>query len=303
MNRYCFFVCLSAMVAFGAQPFRTSAEAAASADADTNSIPLCVMSFNLRYASSQSPNSWPERRPVMRGCIRSVAPDLIGTQEGLYPQLKDIATALPEYNWIGVGRDGGSHGEFMAIFYRRDRFEPMEFDHFWLSDTPEVIGSASWGNTNRRMVTWVRFNDRQTGREFYFWNTHLDQAVEAARQKGAALIRQRIEALKTNLPTVLTGDFNSLDGNSAAWNILVKEGGLLDTWPLAREHVNERLNSFHGYREPQERSERIDWILVQGGVTVDKAEVENYSEHGQFPSDHFPVVAWLRLSATPTKHE
>lgn len=131
-------------------------------------VSLCVMTFNLRHASPKPPNSWPERRPVMRNCIRTIAPDLIGTQEGLYSQLKDLSADLPEYEWIGLGREGGSRGEFMAVFYRRDRFERMAFDHFWLSDTPDVVGSSTWGNSNRRMVTWVRFRERSTGREFYF---------------------------------------------------------------------------------------------------------------------------------------
>lgn len=265
---------------------------------ETNSasgIPLCVMTFNLRYASATPPNSWPERRPVMRECIRRVAPDLIGTQEGLYPQLTDIASDLPDYAWIGQGREGGSHGEFMAVFYRRDRFEPLEYDHFWLSDTPDVVGSSTWGNVNRRMVTWVRFRDRRTRREFYFWNTHLDHAVELAREKGAALIRRRLEALDTGLPLVLTGDFNCADGDSRAWDILVKEGPLTDTWTLAREHVNEHLNSFNGFDAPRRDGVRIDWILVRGTVNVDKAEVFDCSHSGQLPSDHFPVVTWLTL--------
>jgi endonuclease/exonuclease/phosphatase family metal-dependent hydrolase len=277
--------------------------AAATTNAAAPGIPLCVMTFNLRYASATPPNSWPERRPVMGDCIRSIAPDLIGTQEGLYPQLTDLATDLPDYAWIGQGREGGSHGEFMAVFYRRDRFEPVEYDHFWLSDTPEMVGSSTWGNTCRRMVTWVRFRDRRSGREFYFWNTHLDNDVELARQKSAELIRQRIGALKTDLPVVLTGDFNCNGGDSRAWDLLVKEGGLTDTWPLARQRVHEHMNSFHDYQPPGEKGERIDWILVHGAVTVDKEEVCNFSEHGQFPSDHFPVIAWLVLGTDQPGHD
>lgn len=277
--------------------------AADAAGSVSNGIPLCVMTFNLRYASATPPNAWPERRPVMRDCIRQVAPDLIGTQEGLYHQLKDIAADLPDYAWIGLGRDGGSHGEFMAVFYRRSRFEPLEYDHFWLSDTPEVMASSSWGNVCRRMVTWVRFRDRQTGRQFYFWNTHLDNAVALARVKSAGLIRKRMQTINTNLPVLLTGDFNCADGSSRPWDVLVKDGDLTDTWPLARTHVNERLNSFHGYQKPKEAGVRIDWILARGGVRVDKAEVCNYSENGQCPSDHFPVVAWLALGLNQTPHE
>ena len=258
-------------------------------------LKLCVATFNLRYASTERPNSWTQRRPVMRDCLRQLAPDLIGTQEGLHAQLKDIAADLPGYDWIGTGRDGGNKGEFMAIFYRRDRFEALATNHFWLSDTPEVIASSTWGNTCKRMVTWVRFRERSSGREFYFWNTHLDHEVEGARQKSAALIRQRVEALKTDLPVVLTGDFNCAGGHSRAYEILVKESGFADTWSMARSRTNEALNSFHGFQTPKTNSVRIDWVLVRGTATVEKSEVVTFSEKGQTPSDHFPVATWLTL--------
>jgi endonuclease/exonuclease/phosphatase family metal-dependent hydrolase len=263
----------------------------------TDTVPLCVMTFNLRYASPKPPNSWPERRPVMRDCIRQVAPDLIGTQEGLYGQLKDIASDLPDYEWIGLGRDGGSRGEFMAVFYRRERFEPLAFDHFWLSDTPERIGSSTWGNSNRRMVTWVHFRERQTGREFFFWNTHLDHEVELARQNAAALIMERTRQLKTDLPVLLVGDFNAAAGSSKAYEILVNKDGFADTWLLARTCVNEKYNTFHGFNTPVAGAVRIDWILARGAVTVDKTEIITCSAKGQSPSDHFPVAAWLHLPA------
>lgn len=258
-------------------------------------VALTVMTFNLRYASDTPPNAWPQRRPVMKACLESVQPDLIGTQEGVYPQLKDLASDLPAYDWIGTGRDGGSRGEFMAVFYRRARFEPLEFDHFWLSDTPHVIASATWGNTNRRMVTWVRFRDRQTGGEFFFWNTHLDHAVQLAREKGAALIRERVNALKTTLPVLLVGDFNAVAGANPAYDLLVKEGGFRDTWGLARERRNADFNTFNAFNTPKREGRRIDWILVRGAAEVDWSEIVTFEQDGQFPSDHFPVVARLRL--------
>jgi len=264
--------------------------------AQTNGLPLCVMSFNLRFASQQQPHAWPDRRPVMRDCIRSVAPDIIGTQEGVYPQLKDLANDLPDYAWIGTGRDGGSQGEFMAVFYRRERFEPMAYDHFWLSDTPAVIASSTWSNTCRRMVTWVRFRERQTGREFYFWDTHLDHQIETARQNGAALIVERVKALKTSLPVLLVGDFNAIATQSKAYEIATKDDFFADTWFLAKERIHESLNSFHGYESPKTNSQRIDWILVRGPATVQKSEVITFEQGGQTPSDHFPVATWLTLT-------
>ena len=142
---------------------------------------LDVMTFNLRYASARPPHSWAERRPVMRLLLRGESPHLIGTQEGLYQQLRDIEHDLsPEYDWIGTGREGGSHGEFMAIFYDTSRLAPLEYDNFWLSETPDKIGSRDeFGEEEERadsprMVTWARFEDQSTHAAFYALNTHLD---------------------------------------------------------------------------------------------------------------------------------
>ncbi len=259
------------------------------------SAELRVMTFNLRYASNSKPNSWPERRPVMKACVRQCNPDLVGTQEGLYGQLKDLASDLPDYTWIGLGRDGGSKGEFMAIFYKRERFEPLEYQHFWLSDTPETIASSHWGNTNRRMVTWVKFLDRHSGLTFYFWNTHLDHAVQLAREKGADLIKTRVEDLKTDLPIVLVGDFNAVAKANPAYDILVDKAGFTDTWYAAQERKNADLNSFHNFRGPSQGGQRIDWILVKGKAQTTSAEIVTYAEGSQYPSDHFPVLVQLKL--------
>jgi hypothetical protein len=91
---------------------------------------LLIATYNLRYAGDAPPNAWPQRRPPLQALLDHYRPDLNGTQEGLYSQIKGIAADQPAYDWIGLGRDGGSRGEFMAIFGRRGRFEPLEYDHF-----------------------------------------------------------------------------------------------------------------------------------------------------------------------------
>jgi endonuclease/exonuclease/phosphatase family metal-dependent hydrolase len=282
------FLCLILGLAFSATPMH----AAQTDAADPNA--LCVMTYNLRFASDRPPNAWPDRRPIMRDSIRDVAPDLIGTQEGVYHQLKDMAQDLPEYDWIGLGRDGGSRGEFMAIYYLRDRFEPLEYDHFWLSDTPEIIASTTWGHSNRRMVTWVKFHDRQADREFYFWNTHFDHQVQPAREKSAHLILERINALNTSLPVILLGDFNATAGRNPVYDILVNDDAFVDTWNTAKERRGEVVKTFHGFRGPTPGDDRIDWILTRGPVACDATEIPTFHRDGQYPSDHFPVVAWLR---------
>lgn len=262
--------------------------------------PLCVMTYNLRYASDTPPNAWPQRRPLVRELIESVKPDVIGTQEGLHSQLQDLATDLPDYRWVGSGRDDGKiRGEFTAVLYRPARLEPLTTNHFWLSDTPEIPGSATWGNKNRRMVTRLKFRDRSTGSEFFLFNTHFDHEVERAREESARLIRRRIAALETKLPVFLIGDFNAAAGRAKAFDLLTEGGFLTDTWQEAKERGNEGVNSFNNFKPMVCQGERIDWILARGHGPVHRAEIVTYSRNGQFPSDHFPVVAWLQLPATP----
>ncbi|MFF1717486.1 endonuclease/exonuclease/phosphatase family protein [Streptomyces sp. NPDC058268] len=255
---------------------------------------LEVMSFNLRYAGTTPPNTWADRRPVTRELLRRARPHVIGTQEGLYQQVQDIAEDLgPHYDWIGTGRAGGSRDEFMTVFYDTRRLAPIEYDHFWLSDTPDVIGSNTWGGGSIRMVTWVRFHDLRTDGELYVLNTHLDNASQYARTRAASLISERIAALDRSVPLLVTGDFNVAAHKNAVYDTMLG-AGLVDTWDAADER-SKAYATFHGYKPLVPNGDRIDWILATPGVRVHSAAINTFSQGGQFPSDHLPVQASLTL--------
>jgi len=259
---------------------------------------LAVMSFNLRYASAAEPNSWAARRPVLAQLLLNELPAVLGTQEGLHGQLEDISHDLPDhYDRIGLGRAGGSHDEFMAIFFDRLRLVPLEFDHHWLSATPNVVGSRSWGNNVIRMVTWIRFADRATGRQFVVVNTHFDHESESSRLRSAEFVRDRLNAL--TLPIVLTGDFNAAAAASPTYSILTGGAALTDSW-LAGTRTTPAYGTFHGYRPLVPDGPRIDWILTRG-VQVVAAAINTHHQGGQFPSDHLPVQALIRLVPTPAE--
>ena len=95
----------------------------------------------------------------------------------------------------------------MGVFYRKDRLKVVESGDFWLSDTPDVAGSITWGHPHPRMVTWALFEQRSDGRRFYLFNTHLPYRDEdqPARMRGVALLRARIAALPAGVPVVVTG--------------------------------------------------------------------------------------------------
>lgn len=253
---------------------------------------LAVASINVRFDNRSDPHKWEDRLPalveILEGC------DLIGTQEGLYHQVKDLSRALGK-PWIGLGREGGSRGEFMAIFYDDERFEPLAYDHFWLSDTPRLIGSSSWGNEVRRMVTWVRFAERAGGREFVLLNTHFDHQVAEARAQSALQVRARIDRFPADLPVIVTGDFNAAAEASAPWRTLVEEGPLEDAW-LTAEVREGPVCTFCGWGAPRPEGPRIDWILTRGVGRVERVEAcVSRPIEGVVPSDHLPILARLHL--------
>ncbi|WP_408011529.1 endonuclease/exonuclease/phosphatase family protein [Pseudalkalibacillus sp. A8] len=275
-----------------------SPTAFASKDENASNLDLKVMTFNLRYLNDYdpSPHTWAERRPTVKKLINMESPDIFGTQEAVYQQVEDVDKDLPKYDWIGLGREGGSKGEFMAIFFNKERFTPLEYDHYWLSDTPEAVGSTSWGNTIPRMVTWVKFLDEKTKESFYFVNTHFDHQSEEARQKSAELISRKVEEFDPSLPVLLTGDFNA-SPKSVPHEKLTATGPFIDLWESAEDRVNENLGTFNGFDDPTGggSDRRIDWILSKGNVTAEKIEILDYKKNGQFPSDHYPVIADVSL--------
>jgi endonuclease/exonuclease/phosphatase family metal-dependent hydrolase len=257
---------------------------------------LQVMTFNVRFAADTGAHSWPQRRPVLADLLRLEQPTVLGTQEGLYEQLRDIDADLPDrYDWIGVGRKGGSRDEFTAIFFDTRRVEPVEFDHFWLSDTPNVVGSNTWGSDSIRMATWVRFADRRTGAEFVVLNTHLDDQSAYSRRRGAALILDRVRAFPPELPVIVTGDFNVPAQRSTPYDVLVTDGGLGDAWLAAANRRTPTYTTWHGYRPLEPDGPRIDWMLTRGEVEVESVGINTFAEDGQFPSDHLPVQALVRM--------
>lgn len=256
---------------------------------------LHVMSYNLKYASQEPPHAWPQRRPLMAALLRREQPTVIGTQEGLYDQIKDIARDLPDrYEWIGQGRDGGSHGEFSAVFYDRDRLEPLAYDSYWLSRKPRLVGSRSWAPTVR-IVTWVRFADHRTGGVLMFLNTHFDHQSRAARIRSAKLVRSQVGKLAARLPVVLMGDFNAAGTRATRSYRILVDGGLVDAWHAADERLTPAYATYGGYRPPVVGGDRIDWILTTDRFAVHAAAINPFAVDGVYPSDHLPIQAVIRL--------
>tara|TARA_B100000929_G_C15404517_1_gene385774 strand:+ start:65 stop:898 length:834 start_codon:yes stop_codon:yes gene_type:complete len=259
----------------------------ASAAAET----LTVMTYNVRYPSpDDGADRWENRRDLLGDTIRKSAPDLIGTQELFQSQGDYITAKLPRYSWFGIDRRGGHDDEHMGIFYRSDRLKLIEQGNFWLSDTPEVVGSISWGHPLPRMVNWGLFETR-SGRRFRLYNTHFPYRGEdeAARTKAARLIAERISA-DDGIPAILTGDFNTGD-DSEAHRTLTET--LSDSWTTAKRRSGP-TPGYHGFNGG-EPDRRIDWILSRGFDAISARSIDA-ALGGHYPSDHYPLVTKLRFA-------
>ncbi len=254
-----------------------------------------VMTFNIRYGTADDGDDrWANREELVYGVIRDRDADIVGLQEALDFQIDAITDKVPGYGVIGVGRDdGATRGEFAAILFKLDRFFVDRSGTFWLSDTPDVVGSTSWGNEITRICTWARLIDRASGEAIMVYNTHFDHRSQQSRLASATLIGQRIKTERDER-VVLMGDFNAGENNQAMLYLTAHRGGprLVDTFRAAHPDATG-VGTFNGFRGDSD-GDKIDHVFVNDGFRTLDAGIDRTSEDGRFPSDHFPV--WARIT-------
>ncbi len=257
---------------------------------------LTAMSYNIRYDNpADGRDSWDQRKEFLIAQIAYHAPDVVGTQEGLLHQLRDMEVALEGYAFFGKGRDqGDEQGEHTAVFYNTGQLELLEEETFWLSETPEVP-SKGWDAALNRVCTYGRFRHRPSGREFYLFNTHFDHVGKAARRESVSLILRQIARVNAaGLPVVLMGDLN-LEPDSAPIRQLADS--MDDAFDQSGQAAYGPPGTFNGFDCTQPVTRRIDYIFTgPGDFTVRSHAILSEFTGLGFPSDHFPVLARLEFS-------
>ena len=248
------------------------------------STDLKLISFNIRYNSWNNidgDNGWPYRKDAVVKMIREERPAAIGLQEALIDQLQYLDSCLPEYRRIGVGRDDGKEaGEFMAIYYDTARLKLTATFTQWLSETP-YEPSLGWDAACRRTVTFARFDDRQSGKEFVYLNTHLDHVGQIARAESAKQIAGSAPMDKS-YPVVLGGDMNSTIEDTI-FNSFYAVG-----LQAAREMTDSTSNAITYNAYGNEDGKVIDHFFVKGCKVVSFRTLDG--DYGvPYISDHYPI--------------
>ena len=221
-------------------------------------IQLDAMTFNIRTSNiPDGDNAWPYRKELVAETIRRFAPHVVGMQEAISEQIEYLASALPEYRWLGIDRrlNGGQGlSEATPIFYRHDELAPIESGNFWLTATPDVPPPVRASGAQRRrrrgggrIVTWARFHHLATGRAVYVFNTHLSLRRGQRQIDSVNLILERVGALPAGSAVIVLGDFNNVAEESDLWRTATSHG-LDDAWVVADEAAGsgvdlERLRS------------------------------------------------------------
>lgn len=255
-------------------------------DVLTDADSVRIMSFNIRCGE------FGKRKNIVPQLITEYAPDSLGIQECTYEWYRQLQKKLPDYEFIGVGRDSGDLseecGEISAVLFRKDKYKLVDSGTFWVSETPEEV-SFGWDAACRRVCTWVILEEIATGEQYAHVNTHLDHEGSEARVNGSKMVADH--ALTFDMPTVLTGDFNFKKDTDLYKGIT--DTGLRDTQDLAPDTMNGK--TYHGYKGGEDGLP-IDFIFVNDRITsVSTYKILREKYSNKYTSDHYPIYADMKF--------
>ena len=287
---------------------------------------LKVMSFNVQTENGTQVD-FALRAEMFRDLLDELQPDSIGMQEVTVKWIEwmDSFSFNDSYAGVGEGRTPG--GEASSIYYRKDKFELVDSGTFWLSDTPDKVGSAVANANYPRICTWVHLRDKETGLEYVHLNTHLDHngdnKAAAGREVRLAQVKVILEFIETlgDLPMVMTGDFNQAHINSKnepypmykyitgqdsyeAADGTVVSGSFSDARLEAAETVSTdtwaTMTAYHqeGNSKYDPAHKPIDYVFYTADhfdATVYKSI--HYHRDGIYMSDHLPQYCELHVKS------
>ncbi len=243
-----------------------------------------LMSFNIRVGEQTT-----ARRAAVVQNIREVDPDVFGVQEADPAWISYLTENLPEYTLVGEGREGGTKGEYAAIFYRTEQYELIQGGTKWLSLTPGTPSILEGGSQYKRVLTYAKLQDKETGGVFAHINAHLDYSSDEIARQQINIVTEYAN-LFHEYPTFITGDFNQTPDSQTYAEISGSE--YIDSAEIADDcHL---VATFSGYETNVDLHTRLDYCFVSdGNVSIAKYDTWNKTAanggHKSFISDHYAI--------------
>jgi len=257
-----------------------------------------ILSQNLRFRDDPDGNSIAERSERFLKLVTQYKPDIIGTQETTKTWMDYLESTLgKEYAMIGCSRNGRNtvEGEWNTVLYRKDRFELLKGDTFWLSETPDVEATKLDYKGCLRICTWTLLKDKVTGKEFMFNNTHLQNSAPQAAVREAQM-KILVKHLSDDLgymkqyPSFMTGDFNA-ESHEPAYAIITS---VLNDAKVSCEKDLSAVNyTFHNYGKAQLT---IDYCFH----SPERTSVKEYKilddKYDGYVSDHYGILVTAEIN-------
>ena len=277
---------------------------------------ITLMSSNVRFASARSKSDnpdtgdrdWTNRKSAYYTMLNTLQPDIVGLQEAEQEQVVDIMNNCSGYSYVGYGRESGKditssfsnfeqflgkdHGESTTILYKTDKFTKHSGGWFCHSETPNKADTYFPGTTDKqpRISTWVILTHKDTGRKFFYLNTHT--TTYDVREQEILLIKEQVDKLNTEkLPVILSGDWNLVEDDS--WMLPIT-----DNYLSARKTAPITDNSYtYHWWETLSASEKkqIDHIYYKG-LECFEFHTVNQKWNNLYISDHYPIYARFGLA-------
>jgi endonuclease/exonuclease/phosphatase family metal-dependent hydrolase len=196
-----------------------------SAKGDTDFV---LSSFNVLGSSHTAPGgdkaSWAsgvERIRMVANVLKEKKMDVVGFQELHDDQANEFKKVAGDDYGLYPGSIKKAFGSDNSIAWRKDTWDLVDAK---LLDMPSHKG-------RNQPSPLVRLRNKETGQEVYFLNIHnapgyhIGGAQQANRDRATAIQTQLINDLKakTNLPVIVTGDFND---KQKAFDVMTKQAGL-----------------------------------------------------------------------------
>ena len=262
---------------------------------------LRIATYNVHYidlgrqTGAWSVGDWERRRIPFDLAFKAIGADLVAFQEmesfrrgsdgGVNLTLDWLLAQNPGHAAAAVG-DWRRFPSTQPILYRTGRLRLEDEGWFFFSETPEVIYSRSFDGSYPAFASWARFRDRRDGKTLRVVNVHFDYASRLNRRLSARLVAERVAPwIAKGERVVLAGDLNVRRG-APVLDTLAAAGLRFLPVAGATYHFNRGLNLFGA----------IDHIAVSEGVTaLGPPKVLRRRLEGEWPSDHYPVIADVRL--------
>jgi len=261
---------------------------------------LRVATYNVHYIVLSEPTGawsvgdWERRKRPLDAAFDTLDADIVAFQEmesfaggsggEVNLTLDWLLARDPDYAAAAVG-EAREFPSTQPILYRADRLTVLEQGWFFFSETPDVIYSRTFDGSYPAFASWARFEDLDSRETVSIVNVHFEFESFSNRRKSAELVARRIgPRTEAGERVLLVGDLNAWHGMRPI-EILEEIG--LSFLPVrgATYHMNRGIDLIGA----------IDHITHSPGLRpLGAPVVVRRKFEGEWPSDHYPVIADVR---------